>query len=165
MSGFIASPPSPASPAGAIVSVGSFWPSIDINRFRDAMRIGNQDIPHPRVVEALLGAAIITADNLADWRAVREAEGHVTLADVPAEAITHGAGETASESRLAILWRRAVHAFAAADLIETHRDVTATGTGVSQIEHQAMTPDDHRRNGVHAIRAILGQRRTAVELI
>jgi len=165
LNGFIASPPSPASPDGAIIAAGAFWPAIDINRFRDAMRIGNQDIPHARVVEALLGAAIIAADNLADWRAAREAEGHATLVAVPAEAIAHGSDQTESESRLVILWRRAVHAFAAADLIETHRDVSATGTGVNQSERPAMTPDDHRRNGVHAIRAILGQRRTAVELI
>lgn len=165
MSGFIASPPAPASPNGSTVTAGKFWPAIDVNRFRDAMRIGNQDIPHPRVVEALLGAAIIVDDNLASWRATQEAAGHASLAAVPAETISYGSAGDQTESRLIILWRRAVHAFAAADLVETHRDVTATSTGLKRDHPQATTPDDHRRNAIHAIRAILGVRRTAVELI
>lgn len=168
MSGFIASPPAPASPPGSTVAAGDFWPEIDVNLFRDAMRIGNQAIPHARVSEALIGGIVVAADNLAEWRAEQEAAGHASLAAVPAQTIAHGTGTgngSVAESRLVILFRRAVHAFAAADLIETHRDLTASPVGEAQAWRQAVTPDDHRRNAIHAIRAILDRPRTAVELI
>lgn len=158
MSGFIASPVAPASPQSSSIAAGAFWPDIDINAFRDAMRIGDQAIPHARVEEALLGGIVQADDNLVTWRAQREAEGAAKLADVEAPQI-------GGVSRLALLWRRAVYGFAAADLIETHRDVSATAAGAARAEQQATTPDDHRRNAIHAIRAMKGERRTSVALI
>lgn len=158
MSGFISSPPPPASPDGATVEAGPFWPSVDVNHFRDAMRIGGQEIPEPRVREALIGAIITADDNLGAWRAEQEAAGHATLLDVPVP-------EIANISKYVLLWRRAVFAFACADLIETHRDVTATRDGGARAENERLAPDDHRRNGIHAIRDMRGERRTAVELI
>lgn len=158
MSGFIASPPAPASPPDATVNAGTFWPAIDLNLFRDTMRIGGTAIPEARVKEAIIGGIITVGDLLHDWRDSRLAEGRTRLQDVPADQID-------GTSRLVLLWRRAVHAMATADLIETHADVSATKTGADRADVIAPTADDHRRNATHAIRDILGQGRTAVELI
>lgn len=56
-------------------------------------------------------------------------------------------------------------AFAAADLLETHGDVTATKDGLATSEIRCETAADHRRNGIHALRDIIGKPRTTVELI
>ncbi|AUW59448.1 hypothetical protein C1T17_16490 [Sphingobium sp. SCG-1] len=158
MTGFVSSPPPPASPAGAEIACGPFWPDIDINVFRDSMRVGGQAIVDARIRQALLGAVITVDGELATWRTFQDVLGYASLADVPSPAI----GGT---KRNLHLWQRAVFAYAAADLIETHRDVTAAADGKARAETQAETPDDHRRNAIHAIRDIRGVNRTAVELI
>ncbi|MCW2370213.1 head completion/stabilization protein [Sphingobium sp. B11D3D] len=163
---FVTSPQPPATPDDHVIAFGEFWPAIDINAFRDAMRIGGNLIPDARVVEALVGGLIIVDDNLSVWRDSQIAAGHEALAHIPSTEITVGAGQAAViEPRLVRLFRRAVYAWATADLIETHRDVSATASGVNDANQVELTPDDHRRNGTHAIRAILGTSRTAVELI
>jgi len=158
MSGFSSSPAPPATPDGQTLSCGPFWPDIDINDFRNAMRIGGTAIPDDRVSDALLGAVISVDRDLSLWRASREADGNATLVSVSDVQI-------GGENRLALIFRRAVYAYAAADLLETHRDVTATGTGQSRAPEMDMRADDHRRNAVHAIRDIKGLGRTTVELI
>lgn len=64
-----------------------------------------------------------------------------------------------------MLYERAVFAFAAADLAETHHDISATNDGKERVESRTLAADEHRRNGTHAIRDILGVTRTAVELL
>lgn len=158
MSGFVSSPPPSASPTDATIACGPFWPDIDVNLFRDSMRVGGQAIPHPRIREALLGAVMAVDGELTTWRTLQDVLGYPTLEDVPSP--TFG-----TVKRNLHLWQRAVFAYAAADLIETHRDVTATADGKARAETQVETPDDHRRNAIHAIRDIRGLNRTAVELI
>ena len=158
MNGWISSPAPAATPEGTTLDFGPFWPEIDLNHFRDSQRIGGTAIPDARLADAIIGAVIKVEHDLADWRAAREAEGTDKLEDV--EQATLG-----NVKRLALLWRRAVYAFATADLAETHRDVTATGTGQVHAPELDCRADDHRRNGIHAIREILGVNRTSVELI
>ncbi|GGZ32097.1 hypothetical protein GCM10011273_17690 [Asticcacaulis endophyticus] len=122
------------------------------------MRIGGSTIPDPRLIEAIEGAIITVNGDLRDWRLDRLAEGHALLSAVSPD-------EVNGEKALVVIWKRAVMAFAAADLMETHRDVSATNEGAKRAEEQAPTACDHRRNGVHAIRDILGVTRTTVELI
>lgn len=158
MSGFVSSPAPAATPPGETLACGPFWPDIDINHFRDAQRIGGTLIPTRRVSDALLGAVMAVESDLGAWRAAQEAGGFARLVDVPSAQI-------GAERRLVLLWRRAVYAHATADLVETHRDVTATGTGQAPLAEFDLRADDHRRNATHAIRTILGTTRTAVELI
>jgi len=158
LSGFISSPALAATPPGSKLECGPFWPDIDINHFRDSQRIGGTLIPDNRVKDALLGAVIAAEADLGAWRAAREEGGHTSLADVPSAQI----GGT---SRIVLLWRRAVYALATADLVETHRDVTASGTAQTALGELDQRADDHRRNAIHAIRDIQGKARTAVELI
>lgn len=158
MSGFVSSPAPAASTPGLMIACGPFWPDIDVNHFRDARRIGGTLIPDARVVDALAAAVLIVAADLDDWSIARQAEGHDALEDVPGASV-------GGESGLIVLWRRAVYAYAAADLRETHGAISATATGQSRADEMDMSAEDHRRNGLHAIRAIRGTRRTAVELI
>ena len=158
ISGFVSSPAPAATPPGTDLDFGPFWPSIDVNHFRDTQRIGGTAIPDARLTAALIGAVIAVEHDLSAWRADREAEGKAKLEDVAQD--TYG-----TEGRLVLLWRRAVYAFATADLAETHRDVTATNTGQARAPELDNRADDHRRNGIHAVREILGVNRTAVELI
>ena len=158
MSSFISSPAPAASEPDASLSFWPFWPDIDVNHFRDAMRIGGTLIPDARVADAIMRAAIGVGDDLAEWRTAREVEGYKSLEAVPSPLV----GE---ETRLVLLWRLAVYGYATADLRESHGDITATGQGQSRAEDLDMSAEDHRRNAIHAIRAILGKGRTTVELI
>lgn len=158
MSGFISSPAPAVTTPGTMLACGPFWPDIDLNHFRDSQRLGGTAIPDIRIKGALLGSVLIVDDDLAEWRMAQEALGHASLADVPSPSI-------GDDSRLMLLWRRAVYAYATADLRETHGDVTATVTGQARADWGDMSAEDHRRNGLHAIRAIKGVGRTTVELI
>ncbi|MXO66240.1 head completion/stabilization protein [Altericroceibacterium endophyticum] len=141
-----------------MLACGPFWPDLDLNHFRDSQRIGGTLIPETRVADALMGGVIAVDRELQLWRAKQELAGFTTLATIPSPAI-------GAETRLMRLWRRAVFAYATADLVETHRDVTATGTGQAAGAELDQRAEDHRRNATHAIRDILGKTRTTVDLI
>ncbi|MCC2602758.1 head completion/stabilization protein [Sphingopyxis yananensis] len=158
MSGFVSSPAPQVTPAGKMLACGPFWPDLDINHFRDTQRIGGTLIADPRVEMALQNAVLTADGDLGAWRGAAERAGAVRLADVPSAMI-------GGKARLALLWRQAIYALATAELIETHRDVTATGTGQSRGDALDDRAEDHRRTAIHAIRAIKGVKRTAVELI
>jgi hypothetical protein len=89
------------------------------------------------------------------WRA-REAEGCTCLADVePARTIN-------GQVRAVVLYTRAVRC-AAAELSETHRDVTATGQ--TRIDDDRLTAGDYRRLCTETVRDLLGTTRVAVDLL
>lgn len=158
MSGFIASPPSPASPAGAKVTGGPFWPDLDLNAFRGSVRIGGSEIPDARLIPAVEGAIISVDYDLKRWRQAHQSAGIEALADVDPEQIN-------GRNRLVVLWERAVKAYACADLMETHRDLSATNEGARRAEENLPTADDHRRNAVQAVRDIMGDCRIIAELV
>lgn len=155
---FVAAPPLPASPAVADMVGGDGWyPQLGIAAFRDAMRVGGT-VTAARAREALIGGMLSAAVDLQAWRAGQEAAGITSLA--AASTIQLG-----GESRAVILWRRAVHAFAMADLVETHGEISATEAGRDQREAQAASADDHRRNATMAIRDLVGRTRSKVTLV
>lgn len=156
MNGFVATPAPETAPEP--ISLGSFWPALDASDFREAMRVGSTMVPPPRIRSALLAGALAADGELALWRAAQAEAGHASLAAVPAE-------EMDGQSRLVLLWRRAVYSFAAADLLETHRDLTVSDMGSQRATLHGESADDHKRNATRAIRALLGQSGTAVELI
>lgn len=158
MTGFVSSPAPAVTPPGTMLACGPFWPDIDINHFRDSQRIGGTMIPDNRVTDALLGAIVDVETDLGAWRAALEEAGHARLADAPSAQI-------GTESRLVVLWRRAVYAYATADLVETHRDVTAAGPAQTALGELDQRAEDHRRNAIKAVRAMLGKNRSTVELI
>ena len=154
----IATPPRPASPPAVQVSAGDWYPAIDLNRTRDVLRLG-EVVTHTRLIEAVRGAVLHVMDELSAWRAAQVDAGHASLDAVAPEIRIDGV------SRLSHLWMRAVRFTAAAELAETHRDISATSEGSNRADSQLLSAADYRRLATAAIRDMLGTTRTAVELI
>jgi hypothetical protein len=159
VSGFVASPSntSPTPDSADMVDGGEFYLALRISEFRDSMRV-SAHVTDIRVRDALRAGMMAAHVDLRAWAVVQVAAGFPTIDAVEAPEIDF-------ESVLVASWRRAVYSFAAAELVETHNDISSTKDGKDRIVGEALTADDHRRNALHAIRDILGVGRTSVELI
>lgn len=115
MSAFIA--PGKIDPSDDITS-GSWWPSISPSQVREDMRITGA-VTAPRLRSSLINAVATVNTALAAWAQRHVADGHESLADVPADVIC-------DVSCLVLLYRRAVATYAAAELIERYRSYDAT---------------------------------------
>ncbi|MBU6189608.1 MAG: head completion/stabilization protein [Betaproteobacteria bacterium] len=160
MSAFISLPPAgdsapPSTPDS--VAFDGFYPALSLAAARAAMRIPT-DITDARLRDALAAAMLEIADDLTQWRAVQDAAGFAVLADCSDRMI-------AGEKRLVLLWRRAVHHLAAADLAEIQRGPDSTPAGSDRAAQLDSTAADHRRNSRWAVRDMLGIPHTTIELI
>ena len=153
MSAFVAS----GTVASGHINTDPFWPSIDLDNLRATLRIDASVTP-ARLETAVIAAAINLNRELSDWRAVQQAAGYATLADVPGDRIK-------DVSVKAHLYRRAIEAGTGAEVCERYRDYSATNAGNNRAEEVAPTIDDYRRDLLWAIRDFLGKNRTTVELI
>lgn len=152
---FIANPAAPPPAEVADVIAGDGWyPAVSIAAFRDAMRIPAA-VTAPRVREALIGAMLVVTRALRRWR---DASTAASLEDVGSQAV---GGEPAA----VVLWRRAVYATAAADLADTHNDISATEAGRDRRDIRATAADDLRRVATVAIRDLLGVGPARVRLL
>lgn len=149
--------PPPAPPETAIIVNDGWFPDIALAGVRAHMRV-RDNLPAARLRDALLDAIISVGNDLAAWGAEHAASGIARLADVPAPALD-------GESRLVILYRRAVFALAKADLVERQRDVDTSQTGDRRIDALDPTIGELRRDAAHAVRDILARPRTCIELI
>lgn len=152
--------PDPAAPDDTVVTNDGFFPDIDLAHFRRATRL-RDSVTVDRQRDAVLAAIITVGNDLAAWASTRRAAGAVDLAsiaDVPN-------GKLGGEARLVILYRRAVYAFAKADLVERYRDVDTTAPGLRRAEDLDPSIGELRRDGAWAVRDMLGVTRTCVELI
>ena len=154
MSGFVAGGDTP--PANHI-NTDSFWPTIDLDKMREALRIDASVTP-PRLETAVIAAAISVNRELAKWRTQQQAAGHATLAAVPA-------GTVNDVSELVHLYARAIQAAAGAEVCERYRSYDSTGTGDRKAEALQFNIDEYRRDQRLAIRDLLGIARMTVELI
>lgn len=162
MTAFVSLPPiGPSSPPALAdsIALGTFWPPLSLAAARAAMRIPT-DISDQRLADALKAAMLEADQDLAAWRSVQLANGALVLADV-----IDGNPDIGGEKRLAVLWRRAVHSLAMADLSELQRAADTTTAGGKRAELWELTVEDHRRNARFAVRDIIGLARTTVELI
>lgn len=141
----------------ALVHADGFFPEIDLHAVRATMRIG-ETVTDARLREAVIAAMTTAMRDLAEWRTARILEGIDRADQAPA---VHLDGESVISHR----WRRAIYNYACAELMETHRDVSATGAGTDRAEAKASSADDYRRDGLHAVRDILGLTRIVAELI
>lgn len=155
---FVAVPPTPQSPVYSSVSAGDWWPELDCNETRDALRLGDV-VTHDRLRGALQGGIITVTGELREWKAAQIAAGYAVLADVDPD------DEIDGIPRLELLFVRAVRFQAAAELAELHRNATATNDLITRNDAEVLTAADYRRMALHAVRDILGTTRTAVELI
>ncbi|WP_421865096.1 head completion/stabilization protein [Motiliproteus sp.] len=153
MTGFVAD--TPERNEHPINNTG-FWPDIDPEHCRRVVRLPS-DITAPRLREALINAMLsVNLDNAA-WGAQQQADSYATLADIPADQID---GNSIKVS----LYRRAVYCFAKADLLDRYADIDSTGSAERGQLHTD-TADDYRRQGILAVRNMIGQPLTSVELI
>ena len=121
------------------------------------MRIDGTITPE-RLRDALIEAIASVNGELSAWRSARIAEGHATLADVPAEKV-------ANASIHVNRYQRAIGCIAKASLSERYRDFDTTAAGNKKADQLENPIDDLRRDARWAICDILGTRRTTVELI
>jgi hypothetical protein len=149
-------PPTDTIVDAPIVNDG-WLPDIDLATLRKEIRVLGVVTPE-RLRAAALGAAITVGNDLVAWRAARVAEGHATLAAVPAPVLD-------GRSTKVILYARAVACFAKAELVERYRDIDTTKDGDRKADTLDQTPDDLRRDGRHAIRDLVSRGRTTVALI
>lgn len=159
MTGFVNIPPpsaAPPAPAPPSTIVNEPWfPDVDLATVRLIGRI-DSGVTDERLADATTAAMISVNRDLAGWRVLRQAEGAASLSAVPAPPI-------GGISRNLFLYRRAVAAFAKAELLEGYADYDLTKAGEAAAEDRS--PDVARRNGRLAVRDLLGRPRTTVELI
>ncbi|WP_070415264.1 head completion/stabilization protein [Pseudomonas lundensis] len=158
MSGFIAGGlvPSESIP-GAHINSNPFWPSIDLDKLRETLRIDSSVTP-ARLETAVVAAIIGVNRDLSTWRAARQAEGFTTLAGTPDDT-------RLTSAERAHLYVRAVECAAGAEVCERYRGYDATASGSKNADDSAPTIDDYRRDQRWAIRDFLGTSRTTVELL
>ncbi|MBD9483915.1 head completion/stabilization protein [Pseudomonas sp. PDM14] len=154
MSGFVAGGTTTPS---AHINTDPFWPSIDLDALRAALRI-DSSVTQPRLETAVIAAAINVNSELAEWREMQQAAGLATLGEVPGPKIKD---LTVREH----LYIRAIQAASGAEVCERYRSFDSTGTGDKKAEDLQTNIDDYRRDLRWAIRDFLGKRRTTVELI
>lgn len=139
------------------ISNAEFWPDIDGQKLRAAMRI-TASVTDARLEVAVVNAMLTTNAELAGYRDARRAEGHADLADVPAEQIQN-------ESQLLHQYRRAVYCRALAELVERFTSFDATNSGDQKVTEEETSADQLRRDARWAVRDILGVSRHTVELL
>jgi len=154
MSGFIAGGDTSAAYP---ISNADFWPEIDGQQLRAAMRI-DSSVTDDRLEVATVNAMIEANRELATYRAARQAEGHATLVEVPAEQIK-------GKSQLLHLYCRVIYCGALAELIERYNSFDATNSGEQKVTEEESSPDQLRRDARKALRTILGISHATVELL
>jgi hypothetical protein len=154
---FIAIEPTTETGDTTTISSGPFWPVIDVDQLRQAMRIDGTVTDH-RLNHAAINAVSEVNADLNYWRKEREAEGVTTLADVTAESIN----DTSVNLHH---YRRAVYALTQANLVERYRSFDATAKGNQEADELTPQITELYRDARWAIRNILGITHTTVELI
>ncbi|WP_053149973.1 head completion/stabilization protein [Pseudomonas protegens] len=158
MSGFIAGGLAPSeSVPGTHINSNPFWPSIDLDKLRQTLRIDSSVTP-ARLETAVINAAISVNRELSTWRINQQAAGFTRLSEVPAELVE-------GESVQIHLYHRAIEAGVGAEVCERYRSYDSTNTGNRKAEELAPNIDDYHRDQRWAIRDFLRTKRTTVELI
>lgn len=145
MSDLISTPPAPASPIGSTVTADGWFPPIDCNALRDALRLADTNISQARLVAAIKGAMLQAFRQLAAWRSIHAAAGVAELAAVPDDITIDG------EPRTVELWDRIVRYYTAAELADGHRDIVAADQQSQRSEEKRLSADDYRRMAHHAV--------------
>lgn len=158
MSGFVPMPPAPQSPEASVVKADGWFPEIDVNEMRAAMRLRGE-VPHPRLVEAIRGGILTATIDLSQWKAAWVEQGKASLSAVKPDDMID------EEHRLTMLFTRAVRFYAAAELADLARDSSATQDEVDRIDEESLIAPDMKRIALQAVRDMLGVGRCDVELI
>lgn len=148
--------PAPAAAPSGIVTNDGFFPDIDLERLRGAVRLDGT-VTDQRLREAVVTAVIGLNDEFAAWKAAKQLDGVTSLSQLEPK--------IDGESRQLALYRAAVHRTVRADLSEKYRGFDSTKSGRDQVEYVDQVADDERGAARRAVRAFLGLTNTTVELI
>lgn len=172
MNGFVSTPSISVSPEGSTVGADGWFPDIDVNAIRSAIRIGEGICTHERLVAAIEGAMLTAFRLLADWRTVQVLAGAATLEDVPnIDPFTQENRMLNGDAETVVLWNRIIRYFAGAEVYDLHRDVSATDQGNLRAEDRTTVAEDLRRLAANAvsdlasINAAVKVQRNVVELL
>ncbi|MFM2477305.1 head completion/stabilization protein [Celerinatantimonas sp. MCCC 1A17872] len=144
-------------PTGITITNDGFFPDINTNRVRDTMRLDSA-ISDARLEQATMGAMFSVNMELKSYALEQQSNGYSNLNAVPDVNI----GGT---SRPVWLYQRAVFSTAAAELTEHYRSYDSSGDGLDTAELLSYSIDEYRRDARWAIRDLLGQSRSTVDLL
>lgn len=139
------------------VTSGKFYPVIDLNQMREAMRI-DSTITSERLYQVATEAVIYVNQQLHNIEQQAVIHHWQTLADSIPQQIN---GNNLAETH----YRHAVYNHAKALLSERYSDYDATGKTASRTDAKLQHADDYRRECYYAIADLLGQQRIDSELI
>lgn len=157
MSGFVAT--AQAAPDSAADQVGNdgWFPDLTLSAIRSALRLDGT-VTDDRLRDAARYGMSSVNTSLAAFKLSHVIAGIAAFQDVPSDQLD-------GESRLMMLYRRAVFGLAKSDLTERYRDFDSTDAGLRRAVDMDPSIDEQRRNAFWAVREILGLPRSVVELI
>lgn len=152
----------PGSPPSADdIAAGPWYPATNLADVRQAARLATT-ITDGRLRPAVVNAIAHVQAELATWQAQQAADGHATLAAVPAPII----GTTSIK---VALYHTAVLAIVQALLEESARDQATMPAGLSKADRvltaEVTRESTHWRNARYAIADIIGTSRSTVRVI
>jgi len=149
--------PEKATGTPEIIPNNSFWPDIDLAKFRSVMRVDGTVTPQ-RLKQVVLTAMAEVNAELYPWREKQELRGFNGLADVPAE-------QLAGRSVRLHHYENAVWCWARAVLNERYQDFDATAAAAKRGEELEDATGDLWRDARWAISRVQNAPHCTVELI
>ena len=155
---FTGTPTPTQQPQHQIITSDPFFPSINLDHMRQAMRIDNT-ITSERLFQAAIEATIHVNLQLATLKKHCQLTGKNTLAEhAPQQQIN---GISIWEHR----YQQAVYNYTLATLNDQYADYDASGKATARSETKQHNADQYRRSAHAAIADITGKQRTDAELI
>ncbi|MCP1205477.1 head completion/stabilization protein [Pantoea sp. B550] len=149
--------PQKATGTPDIIPNNSFWPDVDLAKFRSVMRIDGTVTPE-RLRQVVLTAMAEVNAELYPWRERQELAGHNGLADVPAERLAGVSVRLHHYENAVWCWTRAV-------LNERYQDFDATASAVKRGEELNDASGDLWRDARWAVSRVQDMPHCTVELI
>ena len=137
MTGLVAAADDQDPEEGAVAADGWF-PDIALATIRNSVRLVDGAVTTDRLTGAIEGAMLTAFRALAPWRAAQILAGAATFDQVTAL-------ELNGRNRAEALWERIIRHFAAAELADLNRDLTATDEGLDRADEASESADEHRR--------------------
>lgn len=149
--------PQKATGTPDIIPNNSFWPDVDLAKFRSVMRVDGTVTPE-RLRQVVLTAMAEVNTELYQWRERQELAGHNGLSDVPAERLAGVSVRLHHYENAVWCWARAV-------LNERYQDFDATATAVKRGEELSDSSGDLWRDARWAVSRVQDLPHCTVELI
>lgn len=149
--------PQKATGTPDIIPNNSFWPDVDLAKFRSVMRVDGTVTPE-RLRQVVLTAMVEVNAELYPWRERQELAGRNSLADVPAERLAGVSVRLHHYENAVWCWTRAV-------LNERYQDFDATAAAAKRGEELNDASGDLWRDARWAISRVQDMPHCTVELI